>query len=241
MSDSESSVLSRFFGILLRLAVVVVLGIGLAALAYFGVPRAYRGLVEPAEVNTDRIDTLESQLGIARDDTSALRDQTGERLAELEAALAVQGEALATAQTQLESALEDAVSQSRALNRLTSQVGKVEGSLSGLSDQIDAAFGELGQPDEELRQDLLVNRAMLHLIRARLGLLENNAGLAASEAGLARALLEGTDPDSENERIQDAISRIDLALEAMQTTPLVAGDDLEIAWKLLVGEETPSD
>jgi hypothetical protein len=43
-----------------------------------------------------------------------------------------------------------------------------------------------------------------------------------------------TDPEGEIENVQDAIARIDLALEAMQTTPLVAGDDLEIAWKLLV-------
>ena len=241
MSDAEGTAVGRFFGILLRLAVVVVLGVGLAALAYFALPRAYRGLVEPAQINTDRIDTLESQLGLARDDTHALRDQTGDRLAELEAALTVQGEALATAQTQLETALEDSLSQSRALNLLTRQIDSLESTFGDLTDQIDAALGDLGQPEEELRQDLSINRAMLHLIRARLGLLENNAGLAASEAGLARALLIETDPDAENQRIQDAIARIDLALEAMQSTPLVAGDDLEIAWKLLVGEETPSE
>ena len=47
------------------------------------------------------------------------------------------------------------------------------------------------------------------------------------------------DPDGEIKSVQDAIIRIGLALEAMQATPLVAGDDLEIAWKLLVeGEAT---
>jgi hypothetical protein len=85
----------------------------------------------------------------------------------------------------------------------------------------------------------MINRAMLHLVRARLGLLENNAGLAAEETVRARDLLAVTDPDGELKSVQDAIARIDLALEAMQTTPLVAGDDLEIAWKLLVeGEAT---
>lgn len=234
MNDSDRTVLGRLFGILLRLAVVVVLGVALAAGAFFGVPRAYRGLVEPAQVNTTRIDAIEAELDLARGDTRSLRDRMGDRLAELEAALAEQGESVATAQVQLEEALAASLDQSRAMEALTDQIGTLRGALGDLTDQVDAALGDLGQPEEELRHELLINRVMLHLVRARLGLLENNAGLAADEAARARALLVETDPEGEIENVQDAIARIDLALEAMQTTPLVAGDDLEIAWKLLV-------
>ncbi len=234
MNDSDRTVLGRLFGILLRLAVVVVLGVALAAGAYFGVPRAYRGLVEPAQVNTTRIDAIEAELDLARGDTRSLRDRMGDRLAELEAALAKQGESLATAQVQLEAELAASLDQSRAMEVLTDQIGTLRGALGDLTDQVDAALGDLGQPEEELRQELLINRVMLHLVRARLGLLENNAGLAAEEAARARALLVETDPEGEIENVQDAIARIDLALETMPTTPLVAGGDLEIAWKLLV-------
>ncbi len=239
MSGSNGSAIGRFFGILLRLLVVTLLGIVIAAVVYFGAPRAYRGLVEPAQINTSRIDVLEDELGFARDDTSSLRDQTGERLAELEAALAEQAESLATAETQLEQALLASIEQSDAVQSLRRQIRTLENGLDDVSSQLDDALIDIGQPEDELQQDLLINRAMLHLVRARLALLENNAGLAQGEAVRAQALLDQADPEGQTERIQDAIARIDLALEAMQSTPLVAGDDLEIAWKLLIeGEAT---
>jgi chromosome segregation ATPase len=241
MNESNGTALGKFFGILLRLLVVVVLGIVFAAAIYFGAPRAYRGLVEPAQVNTTRLDVLEDELGFAREDTSSLRDQTGDRLAELEAALAEQAESLATAQTQLESSIVASMEQSDAMEALTDQIGTIRGALGDVSKQLDAALEDVGQPEDQLRQELLINRAMLHLVRARLGLLENNAGLAADEAGRARALLVETDPEGQVKRVQDAIARIDLALEAMQTTPLVAGDDLEIAWKLLIEGEASDE
>jgi DNA-binding FrmR family transcriptional regulator len=222
------------FGVLLRLAVVLALGTIIAVGAYFGLPRAYRNLVEPAQVNTTRIAALETELELARTDTRSLREQSGDRLAELEAALAEQGESLATVQAQLEAALEASIDQDEAVEAMNGQIRAVRSALSDLTDQVDAALSDPGEPEQDLRQDLMINRAMLHLVRARLGLLENNAGLAAEEAGRARDLLVETDADGEVKSVQDAIARIDLALEAMQTTPLVAGDDLEIAWKLLV-------
>ncbi len=239
MNDSDSTFLGRMFGVLLRLAVVLALGTVIAIGAYFGVPRAYRNLVEPAQVNTTRIAALETELDLARADTSLLREQSGDRLAELEAALAEQGESLATAQAQLEAALAASVDQDKAMETASDQIGTLRSALRDLADQVDAALSDLEEPEQDLRQDLMISRAMLHLVRARLGLLENNAGLAAEEAGRARDWLVEADPDGETKSIQDAIARIDLALEAMQNTPLVAGDDLEIAWKLLVeGEAT---
>ena len=238
MSDSESTFLGRLPGVLLRLAVVLALGIMIAIGAYFGLPRAYQNLVEPAQVNSTRIAALETELDLARNDTSSLREQSGERLAELEAALAEQGESLAAAQAQLEAALAASVDQDKAMEAVTDQIGTVRRALSDLTDQVDAALSDLEKPEQDLRQDLMISRAMLHLVRARIGLLENNAGLAADEAGRARDILVETDPDGEAKSVQDAIARIDLALEAIQTTPFVAGDDLEIAWKLLVEGET---
>ena len=83
MSESESNLVGGFFGVLLRLAVVLALGIAIAAGAYFGIPRVYRNLVEPAQVNTNRIDAIETELDLARADTSSLREQSGARLARI--------------------------------------------------------------------------------------------------------------------------------------------------------------
>ncbi len=241
MSDSESTFIGRMFGVLLRLAVVLALGIAIAAGAYFGIPRVYRNLVEPAQVNTTRIDALETELDLARADTSTLREQSGDRLVKLEAALAEQAEALATTQAQLEAALAASVDQDKTMKSMRDQIGVVRNALSDLADQVDVALSDSEEPDQDLRRDLMISRAMIHLVRARLGLLENNAGLAAEEAGRAQDLLAAADPDGEIESIQDAITRIGLALEAIQATPLVAGDDLEIAWKLLVEGEASNE
>ena len=241
MSDSESTFIGRMFGVLLRLAVVLALGIAIAAGAYFGIPRVYRNLVEPAQVNTTRIDALETELDLARADTSTLREQSGDRLAELEAALAEQAETLATTQAQLDAALAASVDQDKTMKSMRDQIGVVRNSLSDLADQVDVALSDPEEPEPDLRRDLMISRAMIHLVRARLGLLENNAGLAAEEAGRAWDLLAAADPDGEIKSIQDAITRIGLALEAIQATPLVAGDDLEIAWKLLVEGEASNE
>ena len=146
---------------------------------------------------------------------------------------------MATAQVQLEAALADAEAQDKMMKAATDQISAMRSAIGDLTDQVDGALSDVGTPEQELRQELLINRAMLHLIRARLGLLENNAGLAAEEAGRARDLLVEMDPDGDVEHVQGAIARIEIALEAINATPLVAGDDLEIAWKLLVeGEAT---
>ncbi|MCH8876424.1 MAG: hypothetical protein IIA89_06330 [Chloroflexi bacterium] len=239
-NHTDGTVLGRFFRVLLRLVAVVVLGIALAAGAYFGIPRVYRGLIEPAQLNTRRIDALESALDLARSDARSQREGAGSRLAALEATLAEQGESLAMADAQLEAALADALDQSTALEVLTDQLETLKGALADLTDQVDAVLDDLGEPQEDVQRELRVNRALLHLVRARLGLVENNAGLAADEAGRARELLIASDPEGEIDGVQDAIARINLALEAILTTPLVAGDDLEIAWKLLVAMEEPN-
>jgi hypothetical protein len=57
-------------------------------------------------------------------------------------------------------------------------------------------------------------------------------------------LLAEADAAGELESVQAAIARLDFALEELNTTPLVAADDIEIAWKLLVGAEiegTPAE
>ena len=242
-TPAEPSFLRRLFSVVLRLAIVLVVGIALGAGAYLGVPEAYRRIVEPAQVNTTRIDAIQSELELARSDTSDLRDQTGERLAELEAALTEQGEALASALVQLEAARSNSLDQDRTLRALGDEVEAMLDTLATLSEEMGTSLAELGDPKAELQQELRINRAMLHLVRARLWLVENNVGSAGEEAERALALLEEADPEHERDDVQAAIGRIELALEELRTTPLVAGDDLEIAWKLLgaADDESPLD
>ena len=240
-NNNERSVLGRFFGILFRVLVVVLLGIGIGAAVYVGVPEAYRRLVEPVQLNTVRLAGLETELEQARSDNREARERTAERLAALEAAITEQGEALASAEAHVDALLTSTADHAAVLEGLADRFSVVEQSLSTLADRLDLSLAELASPEEELRREIATGRAMLHLMRARLWLLENNIGSAEEEVAEARGLLMGLDPDQESEFVQTVIARIDLALTDMRDTPFVAADDLEIAWKLLRGPVEPVD
>ena len=54
--------------------------------------------------------------------------------------------------------------------------------------------------------------------------------------------LDGSDAeqDGEDEVLEQIVERLDLALMDIRTTPIVAADELEIAWKLLVEVTKPA-
>jgi len=180
----QPALLARVSKVLLRLALVVLLGGALGAGAYFGVMLTVRQLVEPTRQNSAQIAALEAQL-----------PQAERRLDE-------QQESVAELQVQLEDLTERIEDNSQA---------------------------------QELRGELQVTRAMLSLVRARLWLVENNLGLAIAEVERARELLQSLAAEKPGEsNLQAAIERLDFALIELNTRPLVAADDIEIAWKLLV-------
>ena len=180
----QPALLARVSKVLLRLALVVLLGAALGAGAYFGVMLTVRQLVEPTRQNSAQIAALEAQL-----------PQAERRLDE-------QQESVAELQVQLEDLTERIEDNSQA---------------------------------QELRGELQVTRAMLSLVRARLWLVENNLGLAIAEVERARELLQSLAAEKPGEsNLQAAIERLDFALIELNTRPLVAADDIEIAWKLLV-------
>lgn len=222
---SERSAGRRVFSVLLRLLLVLVIGAGLGAAAYFGLPLAYRGLVEPVRLNAERIQDLEADLERTRTDLTGLAERSRERTAELEASNAQARESLAELKARLEGDLRG----------LESELDDLSDRLDALDDELSAQVAELeaepdAEPDAELQRQLAVTRALLHLMRARLWLIENNLGLAAEQVRLARAALSGL------QGVEPAVARLDQALAELQTTPLVAAEDLEIAWILLTTE-----
>lgn len=228
----------RALGVLWRVVLVLLLGIALGVGVYVGVPLAYRAVLEPSQVNAERIEQLERDLGQSQRDLERLRELSGERMVELETSQVEQGERLAELQAALDALRGDLADQASDLEAANDQIDLMVRTISNLETQLT----ELAEnaDDSELRQELVISRAMLYLLRARVWLLENNVGLAQDEALRARELLIEADPEGESDVIQAAILRLDLALDDLGSTPLVAADDLEIVWKLLVGAELPS-
>jgi hypothetical protein len=240
--DHGPSIGRRLLGVLWRVALVLLLGIALGVAVYIGVPLGYRGLVEPSQVNADRIEVVQNDLEQNRSAAESLRAMTGERLANFEANQVGQGEKLAELQATLEALRADLADQADDLSSVNTQLDILTTAVSGLEEQLTLAVED--SDDGDIRRELMISRSMLYLVRARLWLLENNIGLARGEILRARGLLAEADAAGELESVQAAIARLDFALEELNTTPLVAADDIEIAWKLLVGAEiegTPAE
>jgi hypothetical protein len=80
------------------------------------------------------------------------------------------------------------------------------------------------------------------LTRARLWLTQDNLGLAADDIQMARDILarvaeEG--PEAEASVLTPIIARLDLALQDLPDSPVVASDDLDIAWGQLAEAAGP--
>jgi hypothetical protein len=75
--------------------------------------------------------------------------------------------------------------------------------------------------------------------RARLYLAQSTFGLAREDVNSARELLVSLQAETDDEALDQAIMRLDLALGNLPAFPVVAAGDLEIAWQILMSGEAP--
>ena len=97
-------------------------------------------------------------------------------------------------------------------------------------------FEDEQAPVAVLRRELVVVRAMEMLTRSRLLLVQNNLGLAQEDLQSARELLADLRtrvPAHQIEYLDRVTSRLDLALGNLPDAPVLAAEDVEIAWQLL--------
>ena len=219
---SRPSFMGRVGAVLLRLALVVLLGVVIGAGTYFGVTLAIRQLGAPTRQNSARIAVLEAQLAKGGEIDQS-RHQDRDRMAEAEGRIDEQQRSMAELQAQLDDL-------GGGQERLARQLTTLTDRLDQLTQRIEA-----DPPAADLQRDLQLTHAMLSLVRARLWLVENNLGLAIAEVERARALLQPlAEAEPREDNFEAAIERLDFALIELNTRPLIAADDIEIAWKLLV-------
>jgi chromosome segregation ATPase len=123
------------------------------------------------------------------------------------------------------------------LDSLSTQVEQSGDQLDDLEDQLTAIEEELETGDPSvavLRRELQLVKAMELLTRSRLFLVENNLGLAEDDIRTARDLLDAmVVPDYQQATLDEIILRLDMALGNLPESPILAAEDLEIAWQLL--------
>lgn len=245
--EGQASAFSRVMRFILRFIFVVLFGVILGAALYLGVPALYRSTIEPMRANTQRIEELQETLSMGLSTSERQVEQMGERLVEVEGRLAEQGETMATLQAELDGiglALDD---QESTISKLILKHDQLDAIIDDLDETIDrvelleATLSEAEFPEQEFRRQVLMVTAMTMITKARLWLIQDNLGQAAEEISAARDLLANSDVRIEivDEETAQIIERLELAFEAVRTQPIVAADELEIAWKLLVEAMSP--
>jgi hypothetical protein len=241
--NAKPSIFQRFFRFLLRIVVIIVLGIGLGAGVFYGSQKLYRDFIATAQENRERLDQLENDLSLSDEMIETQMDQLEERLVELEGRLAVQAEDLAALEARtdsirsLQDAQEDEVSE---LSFLPDDITDLEGTMLQLVNEVNAINAELaarGLPADQIQFQLQLVRTMTLLTRARVSLIHDNLGLASEDISAATEVLnvmieQGT--QEEISIVEPILNRLELALEDITKSPVIAADELEIAWKLLI-------
>jgi len=240
--------------ILLILALVALLGVGF----FYGIPWLYDHFIQPVEENAVRLEDFQNNQAHANQQFTQQVGEMQARLETLEARSILDARTVADLQARLDGVQSDLqkqiVENSTDITTTLTRLEQVESSLDSLGQEINdlsaTAQGQnadiqvltekISQEDPAiaaLRRELYVIKAMELVTRSRLLLGQNNYGLARQDVQAARAVLaelESNVLDYQKATLSAMIARLDLVLADLPGLPVIASDDLEIAWQLLV-------
>jgi hypothetical protein len=167
----------------------------------------------PVEQNTAHISELSTQQA---DDVKQLKEQ------------------IASLQKQLD----EAKSRAEGLDKTITAQAETLAKLEQVQSRLDEAAAK--QRDGilvELRHQIMFTRAIETLSRGRLFLSQSNFGLAKQDVQAARNLLaelQADVPDYQAQALGPILVRLDMALGNLPDFPVIAVDDVDIAWNLLI-------
>ena len=209
----------RFFRFLLRLAALLVILAIISMALYFVLPWLYQRYITPVEQNTAQVSELQSRLEEAEQELADLQS----RLEDMEAGQSQNTESL----TELDQRLSDIETE---IDARTQSLAALEQMQSELQEQSAA-------DSAEFQRQLNLLKAMELLSRARLFMYQSNFGLARQDVQIARDVLADvrTDaPESLADDLDAVLLRLDMTLSNLPNFPVVAADDLDIAWQILL-------
>ncbi len=202
--------------------------------------QAVQQLSSRVEDLSTRINTLEIQADSDKQTIAELQTQ-------LDSALSAQAESIAPLQSAQATATARLNDLDRALSDLQDQLPPLNQEIQSLSAAVDqnqeqlAGFGDQlqieGTPLESIRNELQIVKAMELLTRGRLLLVANNLGLAQKDLQAATDILSELQaglPDDQKGNLTEIIDRLTKASNNLPGRPILASDDLEVAWQLLL-------
>ncbi len=253
--------LVRLLRFLVRLFLATLLGIGLGAVLFFGIPALYREFIQPVRDHTVQLRLLEVGQTSAATQTAGQIFDLSARLENLEAqsdankAAAAELRTLQTAVSSAESSISaQATSSAEQLNALaTLDVGQqkaqasIDNSKQILIDSIDSLDARMNALEtvqakaaasQELTDQVRLLRAMQLVLRAEFYLGDNNYGLAAQDIASALGLLNEIAPTLPAGQAADALEAtgyLESALADLPDRPVTANAKLQTAWQVLLG------
>jgi TolA-binding protein len=238
--SSLGKVLRAIVRTILTLILVFFILVVLAAAAYYGVVYVHNEAIVPAQnaraslaiLSTSQAQSNLSlgQLSASLNELQASRAQDSAKINSLDGTV-----------SDLQTAIQN---QNQTLGRLDS----LEASLNTLTGRMDlssissgeqlTALADSSLSVQDLQTQVKLLQAMELLNRSRLYLLQSNYGLARSDVDSARQVLTALQPALPAYQ-QDAVGlwvqRLTLVMGNLPTYPILASDDLEVAWGMLAG------
>lgn len=240
-AKDERSLGSRILSVSLRLLLVILLGGAIGVGIYYGIPALYRDFIQPIQTNTQRISALEETLARTQVDIRERHSTLSTSVIEVEGDVAKQREGLAELQAQgdgLGSRIEDLDSGLEEMQSLSDHLQKLEENLNELDSRLgslEKAFEEDDPPIEHLQYQIQLLRVMELVTRSRYWMIQDNNGKASEDLLAAKGILEALDEKFQEEELLDSIiERLDQVLFEIPLSPIIAADDLEIVWQLLL-------
>lgn len=233
LPSSQGRGFARTLHVVIVLIVIACVGVAI----YFGVPYLYdRYIVSDNEANTARLATIESKQAADVELLTAQIADLQARLTELEIGRTEDAQAIAETTGRV-SALETTLAtQTVSLKQLEAAQTRLD-VLTTTVKEHDASLASGSSALAELRLEIMLSRAIELLSRARLYLSQSNFGWAQEDVLAARDLLQTLQDESpveESSALQSTLERLDLALGNLPAFPVVAANDVNIAWQMLI-------
>jgi DNA uptake protein ComE-like DNA-binding protein len=202
--------IANFLITLLKIVLTLVLIAGIVAAFYFyAIPYFQRSVIAPVQQNATRIEELSSQVTALDEDITSIQseiDSVNQRVDTIEKTVQTQTQTLA-------------------------QLEKIQ---TQLEQEIQAGH-EAAMV--ELKREVMLTRSIEYLSRGRLYLAQSNFGLAREDVQVARNLvaeLQIDAPEFQVAALDEVLTRLDLALTNLPEFPVIAINDVNIAWQILM-------
>lgn len=198
---------------------VLIVGIigGIGTAFYYGLPFIQKNFIQPLNVNTSQIRQIATEQAESMEGLNTQLEELDSRVGSIE-------DQLETIEAEIEE--KDAL------------ISQLEEQLADLDEQISETQDTLAT---QVRDNLTITYVLELVARARLHLNQSNYGIAQEDIQTALERLEslsGTFEEDRQIQVDKAFNRLELAASVLPDFPVVAANDLDIAWYLLI-EVTP--